>query len=71
MDNKILEPLEYSGIMDAELFEFLIEKCLMPQLSDGAVIILDNAPFHRKKQLKEMAAKHGKQIIFLPPYHRS
>ena len=66
--HKIIEPLEYTGIMDAELFEFWIEKCLMPQLSDGAVIILDNASFHRKKQLREIAGKHGKQIIFLPPY---
>ena len=41
--HKIIEPLEYSGIMDAELFEFWIEKCLMPQLSDGAVIFTERS----------------------------
>ena len=66
--HKIIEPLEYKRIMNAELFEFWLENCLIPQLTDGAVIILDNASFHRKKQLRELVGKHGKQIIFLPPY---
>ena len=33
-----------------------------------AAIIRRSSHIHRKKQLKEMAAKDGKQIIFLPPY---
>ena len=29
---------------------------------------MDNASFHRKKQLAEISAKHHRTLIFLPPY---
>ena len=35
---------------------------------EGEVIIMDNASFHRKKQLNKLAEENGRQIIFLPPY---
>lgn len=33
-----------------------------------AVIVMDNASFHRKKQLGEIAANNNITLIFLPPY---
>jgi len=30
--------------------------------------VLDNATFHRKARLVELAARKGCKIIFLPPY---
>ena len=33
-----------------------------------AVIVMDNASFHRKKRLYEIAQGHKVKIIFLPPY---
>lgn len=65
---KIISPLQYNGTMNATLFEMWFEKCLLPCLEKGATIVMDNASFHRKKQLFEIAQKQGFNLIFLPPY---
>ena len=61
-------PLEYTGTTDSVLFEFWFEHYLLKELSQGSVIILDNASFHRKTILPDLALKHGSTILFLPPY---
>ncbi len=66
--HKIVAPVQFKGTMHGEFFEEWFEKHLIPELSKNAVIVMDNASFHRKNKLNELAEKHEKQIIFLPPY---
>lgn len=66
--DKIVAPLRYSGTMYAEFFEHWMENELLKDIESGSVIVLDNAAFHRKKQLKIIAKKAGCEILFLPPY---
>ena len=68
INNKIIEPLEYDGTMDRIIFEYWFEKRLLPALPKETVIVMDNASFHRKKQLFSIAEKYGYRLIFLPPY---
>ena len=68
LGQEILSPLAYSGTMDSGLFEFWFEKQLLPALSPGAVVVMDNASFHRKVQRTAVAQKYGFHLIFLPPY---
>ena len=68
LGQKIISPLAYSGTMDSNLFEFWFEKQLLPALPPGAVIVMDNASFHRKAQLICSAQKYSFRLIFLPPY---
>ena len=68
LGQKIISPLAYSGTMDGRLFEFWFEKQLLPALPPGAVVVMDNASFHRKAQLISVAQKYGFRLIFLPPY---
>lgn len=60
--------MQYGGITDAALFEFWFEKCLLPCLEKDVTVIMDNASFHRKEKLIELASKQNISIIFLPPY---
>lgn len=60
--------MQYSGTMDAALFEYWFEKWLLPCLEKGTVIVIDNASFHRKKKLYEICKKYEVNLIFLPPY---
>ena len=68
MAKKIISPMQYSGTTDSELFEFWFEHCLLSCVSEGQVIVMDNAPFHRKEELSEIAEKYKCRVIFLPPY---
>ena len=68
LGKKIVAPLEYSGTMDSILFEKWFGEQLVPALSKETVIVMDNAAFHRKKQLSSIAEDNGCHLIFLPPY---
>ena len=66
--NKIIAPLQYKGTMTSIFFEAWFEKHLIPGLAPGTVIVMDNASFHRKKRLHELAEEYNVKIVFLPPY---
>ena len=67
-DGKWVAPLQYNGTTDSILFECWFEKCLMKEVHAGCIIVLDNATFHRKRQLREIAARYSCMVWFLPPY---
>ena len=54
--------MQYGTAMTGEFFEGWFEGILLPGLPK------DNASFHRKKQLYEIAGKNNITLIFLPPY---
>jgi transposase len=68
MGGRILSPLQYEGTMDSQLFETWFENVLMDELDQQSAIVMDNAAFHRKSKLIELAEKHGHRLIFLPAY---
>ena len=67
-DGRWVAPLQYNGTTDSILFEFWFEQCLMKEVASGSTIVLDNASFHRKCKLREIAAFYDCNVLFLPPY---
>ena len=65
---KWLAPVLFTGSCHALFVEAWLEKCLFKELTNPSVIVLDNAPFHRKNKLPELAEKYGHKILFLPKY---
>ena len=61
-------PFEYSGTTDSVLFECWFENCLLREVQENSVIVLDNAAFHKKSVLPGLAKKHNCEVLFLPPY---
>ncbi len=66
--SQIIAPLQYKGMMHAEFFEAWFEHELIPLLTKSEVVVMDDASFHRKNCLNNIAQKYGIKIIFLPPY---
>jgi transposase len=64
----VLAPACYTGATTAILFETWFELFLLPEIEVGSVIVMDNASFHRKKALTEIAQNHGFSLLSLPPY---
>lgn len=52
----------------AAVFEAWFEHKLLASLVPGYTIILDNAPWHRKAQLRALAHACGINVLFLPAY---
>ena len=65
---KLLAPMCYKGTCNTQLFNTWVEKCLVPELKPGQVVVLDNASFHKSENTKKLIENAGCKIIFLPPY---
>ena len=68
MGKTVIAPCQYGGTMESTFFEKWFESCLLPALPERSVIVMDNATFHRKNRLGQLAEKEGHRLLFLPPY---
>lgn len=64
----MIAPYVFEGYTDAKRFNGWLEKCLLPELRPGQVIIMDNAAFHKSKKTKELIESVGCRLLFQPPY---
>jgi len=64
---KIIEPHEYGSNMNSQFFEFWF-MLLLAVMGEGYWYIMDNARYHRKEVLGEMAEAAGCHVLFLPAY---
>lgn len=56
------------GTTNGEVFEKYIEHILLPTLTEGQCIIMDNAKIHKTKRTKELIEEAGCRLLYLPPY---
>ena len=68
VQSKIIAPFCYQGTCNTDLFNIWIEKILLPELQEGQVVIMDNAPFHKSEKSRLLIEGAGCKILFLPPY---
>ena len=61
-------PFMFEGHCNAGVFELYVERVLLPALSKGMTIIIDNASFHRSEKVRDMIESAGCQLMYLPPY---
>lgn len=50
------------------MFETFVEKCLVPVLQEGHVVVLDNVGAHRTQRVRALIESVGARLVFLPPY---
>ena len=58
----------YKHTTNSEFFEWWFAERLLKVIPKGHTVIMDNASFHRKSKLYELAEKAEVGLIFLPPY---
>lgn len=63
-----LAPMLFAGTAHTELVNHWFETQLVPQLRPESTIIWDNASFHNKGNLADIAGKYNQHILFLPKY---
>ena len=68
LNNKIIAPLMYEFNTNSEFFNTWIEQCLLPELPQNSVLVMDNAQFHKSEKTREIIEKNGHQLLFLPAY---
>ena len=65
---KWLAPETFGESCDAERVNAWLESKLMPLLKEPSIVVMDNAPFHKKKEIAAILEKGGHVLLPLPPY---
>jgi hypothetical protein len=61
-------PMVLDGPMNGDAFRAYIEQVLVPTLTPGDVVIMDNLPAHRATCIREAIEAAGARLRYLPPY---
>lgn len=67
-NGKFFAPMCFEGTCDTRLFNVWLKEMLIPNLTPGQVLILDNASFHKSAESQKLVESVGCKIFFLPPY---
>ena len=66
--DRIDAPFVLDGPINGEYFRAWVEQFLIPTLSPGDVVVMDNLGSHKGKAVRTALRKAGAHLIFLPPY---
>ncbi|WP_445305097.1 transposase [Microcoleus sp. Pol12B4] len=53
--------------MNGKAFQVFVEKCLLPQLWEGAVVVMDNVPAHKVKEIEPLIQSVGASVLYQSP----
>jgi transposase len=54
--------------MNGVIFIEYVRQCLLPTLTPGDIVIMDNLSTHKLDQVRELIEATGAQLRYLPPY---
>lgn len=66
--NRLLTISLFKTNVNADIFTAWVAQDLLPKLPKNAVLVMDNASFHKRADTLEMIEKAGHTALFLPPY---
>ena len=64
----LVAPFVLDGPINRDAFEVYAEKVLVPELSPGDVVVMDNLSSHKGAEVEAVIATRGARLLFLPPY---
>ena len=67
-DDGLTAPCVFSGAVDGEMFVAYIEQVLVPTLTRGDIVIMDNLPAHKVCGVREAIEAAGASLLYLPSY---
>jgi transposase len=56
------------GAVNRAAFEAFVRQVLVPTLSPGDVVVMDNLSSHKGPRVRELVGAAGAAVLYLPPY---
>ncbi len=56
------------GAVDGDVFVTWLECVLLPTLTPGHTVVMDNLRAHYRKEVRSLIEAHGCSLLYLPPY---
>src|SRR6185312_9791930 len=66
--NRIEAPCVIDGPINGVSFRAYVEQFLVPTLSAGDIVIMDNLGSHKRQAIRQLIRAAGAKLFFLPPY---
>ena len=64
----LVAPLVLDGAINGAAFLAYVEQFLVPTLTSGDVVVLDNLSSHKVSGVREAVEASGATLLYLPPY---
>ncbi len=61
-------PMLLDGPMHGAAFLAYVEQVLVPELSPGDIVVMDNLPAHKVAGVRQAIEAKGARLLYLPPY---
>lgn len=61
-------PMLLDGPMNGVAFMAYVEQVLVPELSPGDIVVMDNLPAHKVAGIRQAIEAAGAALFYLPPY---
>lgn len=65
---QVLAVMTLNGSMNGNAFKVFVEKCLLPELWEGAVVVMDNVPAHKVEEIEPLIQSKGASVLYQSPY---
>jgi transposase len=60
--------LAFDGATDSTSFEAYVERCLVPALRPGDIVVMDNLACHKTAEVSRLIGAAGAEVRYLPAY---
>jgi transposase len=61
-------PMLLDGPMDGDAFHAYVIHVLVPELTPGDIVVMDNLPAHKVSGVRHAIEAAGASLLYLPPY---
>ena len=68
LEDRLLTISLFDCTINTDAFTAWIKLDLLPKLSPGCVLVMDNASFHKSKSMQKEIEDSGHLLEYLPPY---
>jgi transposase len=64
----VTAPFVIDEPMNGEIFAVYLERCLVPALRSGDIVVMDNLSVHKSDHVRRTIEAAGATLMYLPPY---
>jgi transposase len=64
----VVAPFVIDQPMNGAIFRAYVERCLVPTLAPGDIVVMDNLAAHKVSGIREAIEAAGARVLYLPPY---
>lgn len=68
MNQRLITVCLFDCNIDADVFYAWVTKDLIPKLPENSVVVMDNATFHKRLDMRQALHSEGHILLYLPPY---